>query len=490
IASFAAIFAIGNPVAFDASAEDRDTRGFISITTSRPVSGCTANWMLHPPVSTPTSRSTAIPRSRIRWYSRSVSVIAGATVTLSPVCTPIGSTFSIEQTTTTLSWWSRISSSSYSFQPSTLSSISTSVTGLSARPVPAIRSTSSAVCAMPEPRPPIVKLGRITTGRPSSATAVRTSSIEWQTSLRGTSPPTARTVCLNFCRSSPRWIASMSAPIRRTPYLSRTPASCSATAVFSAVWPPRVGSSESGRSAPITSTCLMSSRLGTLRSDQLDQPIEQVVGVVRSGLRLRVVLHRERGYVEAPQSLDHTVVEADVAHLDRAELGVGDSVTRGVDRETVVVGGDLDLAGHPVHDRLVDAAVAVLELVRTETQGPAQHLVAEADPEQGNPTPQHLAGERHLDLGGRRVARPVGEEHRVRPHRRHVLDRRGRRQYVRGDAPLGHPARRVPLDPQVDRRDGQLVLPDGVDRVGRLRSDLADQIGALHRRLRQHPGPQ
>ena len=39
-----------------------------------------------------------MPRSRIFWYSRSVSVIAGATVTESPVCTPIGSTFSIEQT--------------------------------------------------------------------------------------------------------------------------------------------------------------------------------------------------------------------------------------------------------------------------------------------------------------------------------------------------------------------------------------------------------
>ena len=34
------------------------------------------------------------------WYSRSVSVIAGATVMESPVCTPIGSRFSIEQTIT------------------------------------------------------------------------------------------------------------------------------------------------------------------------------------------------------------------------------------------------------------------------------------------------------------------------------------------------------------------------------------------------------
>ncbi len=40
----------------------------------------------------------------------------------------------------------------------------------------------------------------------------------------------------------------MSAPISSTAYFSRIPASCSATAAFSAVWPPSVGSSASGRS--------------------------------------------------------------------------------------------------------------------------------------------------------------------------------------------------------------------------------------------------
>src|ERR1039457_1343751 len=129
---------MGNPVAFEARADDLDTRGFISITTIRPVPGCTANWMLQPPVSTPTARAVAIATSRICWYSRSVRVIAGATVTESPVCTPIGSMFSIEQTTTTLSWRSRISSSSNSFQPMIDSSRSTSVTGLASRPAPAI----------------------------------------------------------------------------------------------------------------------------------------------------------------------------------------------------------------------------------------------------------------------------------------------------------------------------------------------------------------
>ena len=164
MASLAAILAIGKPVAFEARADDLDTRGFISITTIRPVRGCTANWMLQPPVSTPTARAVAIATSRMCWYSRSVRVIAGATVTESPVCTPIGSMFSIEQTTTTLSFRSRISSSSYSFQPRIDSSRSTSSTGLASRPAPAIRCRSPSWKAMPEPDPPRVKDGRTTSG--------------------------------------------------------------------------------------------------------------------------------------------------------------------------------------------------------------------------------------------------------------------------------------------------------------------------------------
>ena len=84
-ASLAAILAMGNPVALEASAELRETRGFISMTTMRPVPGCTANWMFEPPVSTPTARMIFLAASRMRWYSLSVSVCAGATVMESPV---------------------------------------------------------------------------------------------------------------------------------------------------------------------------------------------------------------------------------------------------------------------------------------------------------------------------------------------------------------------------------------------------------------------
>src|SRR5664280_3895902 len=99
MASLAAILAIGKPVAFEARAEERETRGFISMMTMRPLSGFTANWMLDPPVSTPTALITAKEASRMIWNSLSVSVWIGATVMESPVWTPIGSKFSIEQMT-------------------------------------------------------------------------------------------------------------------------------------------------------------------------------------------------------------------------------------------------------------------------------------------------------------------------------------------------------------------------------------------------------
>ena len=134
-ASFAAILAIGKPVALDAKAEERDTRGFISMTTIRPSLGFTAHCTLDPPVSTPISRSTAMLAFRMIWYSLSVSVRAGATVILSPVCTPIGSIFSMEQTMMALSALSRTTSISNSFQPRRLSSIKIWLTGDASRPV-------------------------------------------------------------------------------------------------------------------------------------------------------------------------------------------------------------------------------------------------------------------------------------------------------------------------------------------------------------------
>ncbi len=145
---------MGKPVAFEARADERDTRGFISMMTWVPSTGSTANWTFDPPVSTPTRRMHAKAESRIDCSSTSVRVWAGATVIESPVCTPMGSKFSMEQMTTQLSALSRITSSSNSFWPAIELSISTSLTGEASRPSPASLTRSSRVAAIPVPAPP------------------------------------------------------------------------------------------------------------------------------------------------------------------------------------------------------------------------------------------------------------------------------------------------------------------------------------------------
>ncbi len=209
--------AIGNPVALEANAEERETCGFISMMTRRPVAGSTANCTFDPPVSTPTRRRQAKASSRIAWYSTSVSVCAGATVIESPVCTPMGSKFSMEHTTTQLSAPSRITSSSNSFHPAIDCSTRICPTGLAARPSAASCAKRSASSAMPVPLPPRMKLGRTMMGNPISAAISSASRSEWAKPERGTSRPMSSMADLKRSRSSAVAIASGRAPMTSTP---------------------------------------------------------------------------------------------------------------------------------------------------------------------------------------------------------------------------------------------------------------------------------
>src|SRR5690625_3989268 len=136
---------------------------------------------------------------------------------------------------------------------------------------------------------------------------------------------------------------------------------------------------------PITSTELRSVRLGILLVSscggvcrggaEVDEPVEQVGGVVGSGRGLGVELRAEGWQVQAAQTFDDVVVEAVVTDLDPAVVrfwGVEGLPRRGGDGEAVVLAGDLDSAGGVVHHRLIDAAVAEGQLVGVETQGSAE----------------------------------------------------------------------------------------------------------------------
>ena len=219
------------------------------MTTCSPVVGFTANCTFEPPVSTPTRRMQAKAELRISWYSTSDNVIAGATVIESPVCTPIASMFSIEQMITQLSALSRMTSNSYSFQPLIDVSIKTSPMGLAAKPAVTIWVNSSVVLAIPVPRPPKMYAGRMMTGNAISASTSCASANVWAIPLCGTLSPISIIARLNFSRSSAVEIASALAPINSgVPGTPAKPRSNNAIAKLSAVWPPKVGNTASGRS--------------------------------------------------------------------------------------------------------------------------------------------------------------------------------------------------------------------------------------------------
>src|SRR3954454_21142866 len=115
---------------------------------------------------------------------------------------------------------------------------------------------------------------------------------------------------------------------------------------------------------PSTRILWMSSRRGT---DLLQESIEEVQRVVRTGPRLGVVLHGAARDVEQREPLDGAVVEVEVRELGGAAVGLPADGLVGVDGllprraehgEAVVLRGDLHAAGLEVLDRVVGAAVA------------------------------------------------------------------------------------------------------------------------------------
>ena len=101
---------------------------------------------------------------------------------------------------------------------------------------------------MPPPVPPSVNDGRITHGKPISAWIASASSMLCAMRERGHSRPISRMALRNSSRSSAMSMASREAAISSTPNFSSTPSRTRSSAQLSAVCPPMVGSSASGRS--------------------------------------------------------------------------------------------------------------------------------------------------------------------------------------------------------------------------------------------------
>ena len=80
---------------------------------------------------------------------------------------------------------------------------------------------------------------------------------------------------------------------------------------------------------------------------------------MRAGTGFGVVLHGENRQLLVTQTFDRVVVE-----VYMRDLHLGGIERIKVDTETVILRGDLDLAGRKVLDRLVGSAMAELEFVR------------------------------------------------------------------------------------------------------------------------------
>ena len=129
---------------------------------------------------------------------------------------PIASKFSMVHTIMQLSLLSRTTSISYSFQPSSDSSIRSSFVGDKSKPRRQISSNSSRLYAIPPPLPPIVKDGRIMHGKPKRSSTSNASSILCAISAFGVSRPIAFMALSKRSRFSALSIASALAPIIST----------------------------------------------------------------------------------------------------------------------------------------------------------------------------------------------------------------------------------------------------------------------------------
>ena len=147
--------AIGKPVALEASAEEQEVLGLISITTIRPVTGSWANCTLVPPITSTDSTILYACRCSSFWHSSDM-VSIGAEQKESPVWTPSGSIFSIKHTVIMLLSASRTTSSSSSSHPRMDSSTNTWPTKLACSPLAHTVLSSSLLYTSPPPAPPMV----------------------------------------------------------------------------------------------------------------------------------------------------------------------------------------------------------------------------------------------------------------------------------------------------------------------------------------------
>ena len=201
------------------------------------------------------------------------------------------------------------------------------------------------------------------------------------------------------------------------------------------------------------------------------EAVEEVVAVVRAGGGLGVVLNAEGRNVEGVEPLHHVVVEVDVAHLNSPETGRGfdDLADRCINRETVVVGGNLHPTGCSVDHWLVDSAVPERQLVGREPEGPPEELVAEADPKEWQAFAQDSLQEFDVGIRCSRIPGAIREKSTNRLERQNVGESGRLRQDVNLKAAVGEVVESGPFDAKVKHCEVAEALAVGFNNIRALR---------------------
>jgi hypothetical protein len=127
--------------------------------------------------------------------------------------------------------------------------------------------------------------------------------------------------------------------------------------------------------------------------------------IVRPWGSLGVVLHSEEREFAMANSLDRSIVQVEVGHLERRRTR--DAVRIANHRETMVLSGDEHLIVSEVADRVVSTSVAVRQFGGGTAVGQAYELVAEADTERGQTTPRQIANGLQCVVDSGRIPRPI-----------------------------------------------------------------------------------
>ena len=126
---------------------------------------------------------------------------------------------------------------------------------------------------------------------------------------------------------------------------------------------------------------------------------------------LRVVLDGEKRKLAMPNSLDGSIVQVDVRHLERWRAG--DAATLAKHSEAMVLRGDEDLVIAQVANRMVSTAMTVWQLCSSPAVREPHQLMAEADAERRERGIRQLADRSQCVAHRRRIARAVGKEEAV-----------------------------------------------------------------------------